>query len=118
MKINPVISLPLRSIAILAVLTFLFSSCCTKAQPRFWKVRDTKSNGTAYTVDTLAVPTSSLGQRDIRYVDSSGKYVNVGSSKVISRMSEQEWKRATSGAGYSLWYCGHCHGCWAKTRER
>jgi hypothetical protein len=106
------------SVAILATLPFLFSACCTHAQPRFWKVRDTAGGGTAYTVDTVAVPASSLVPRDIRYVDSTGKYVAVQSPKVVKQLTEQEWKAATSGAGYSLNYCGHRKGCWAKTKAR
>ncbi len=103
---------------ILAVLPLLASACCPHAQPRFWKVRDTKGGITAYTVDTLAVPSTSLQPRDIRYVDASGKFVDVPKPKVVSQMSEQEWKQATSGAGYSLWFCGHRMACWARTKER
>lgn len=72
----------------------------------------------AYTVDTVAVPASSLVPRDIRYVDAAGKYVNVQNPKLVREMSEQEWKDATSGAGYSLFYCGHRSACWAKTKAR
>lgn len=108
----------LLSIVISVVMPFLFSACCSHAQPRFWKVRDTVGGGLAYTVDTAAVPASSLVPRDIRYVDAGGKYVDVRSPKVVREMSEQEWKTATSGAGYSLYYCGHRSGCWAKTKDR
>lgn len=108
----------LLSLAILAILPFLFSACCSKAQQRFWKVRDTKSGVTAYTVDTLAVPTTSLVARDIRYVDPAGKIIEVGSPKMVREMKEAEWKSATSGAGFSLWYCGHRKACWAKTKAR
>lgn len=104
--------------AILATLPFMFSACCSNAHPRFWKVRDTKSGATAYTVDTLAVPASSLLPADIRYVDSAGKSVNVQSPKMDREMTEQEWKAATSGAGYSLRYCGHREACWAKAQNR
>lgn len=104
--------------AILATLPFMFSACCTKAQPRFWKVRDAKGGTTAYTVDTLAVPASSLMPADIRYVDAAGKYVNLQSPKMDREMTEQEWKVATSGAKYSLRYCGHREACWAKTQDR
>lgn len=102
----------------LAVLSLLFSACCSKAQPRFWKVRDVKSGVTAYTVDTLAVPTTALVARDIRYVDAAGKIMEVGSPKMVREMKEAEWKAATSGAGYSLWYCGHRKACWAKAKGR
>lgn len=106
------------SIAILAILPFMFSACCSHAQPRFWEVRDTTGKGKAYTVDTIAVPANSLQPSDIRYVDSAGHYVEVRSPKVVREMTEQEWKLATSGAGYSLWYCGHRKACWAKTKDR
>jgi hypothetical protein len=104
--------------ALLATLPFVLSACCSNAHPRFWKVRDTAGGGTAYTVDTLAVPGSSLTPRDIRYVDGAGKFVAVQSPKMVREMSEQEWKAATSNARYSLLYCGHRQACWAKTKER
>ena len=69
-------------------------------------------------MDKVVVPSASLQPRDIRYVDASGKYVDVRKPKVISQMSEPEWKQATSGAGYSLWFCGHRMACWAKTKDR
>ena len=106
------------TVAILATLPFMLSACCTHAQPRFWKVRDTTGGGTAYTVDTAAVPTSSLMPRDIRYVDATGKYVTIKSPKMDREMTVQEWKSATSGAGYSLRYCGHRSACWAKATDR
>lgn len=106
------------SVAILAILPFMFSACCSNAKPRFWKVRDAPKGGVAYTVDTLAVPAGSLVPRDIRYVDAAGKYVGVRNPKVVREMTEQEWKTATSGAGYGLFYCGHRKGCWAKTNDR
>ena len=106
------------TVAILATLPFLFSACCSNAHPRFWKVRDTKDGATAYTVDTLAVPAGSLMPADIRYVNAAGKYVHVQSPKMVSGMSEQEWKVATSGAGYTLRYCGHREACWAKAHDR
>lgn len=115
-KHQPVIFRSLRSLAILLALPFLLFACCPHAQPRFWKVRDGKT--TAYTVDTVAVPSTSLQPRDIRYVDSSGKYVDVAKPKMVSQMSEEEWKQATSGAGYSLWFCGHRMACWARTKAR
>jgi hypothetical protein len=96
----------------------LLFSCCPHAQPRFWKVRDGHGKATAYTVDTAAVPGTSLQARDIRYVDASGKYVDVAKPKIVSQMSEEEWKQATSGAGYSLWFCGHRMACWAVTKSR
>lgn len=69
-------------------------------------------------MDTVAVPSTSLQLRDIRYVDASGKSVEIRKPKVVSQMSEPEWKQATSGAGYSLWFCGHRMACWAKTKTR
>ncbi|MES2440777.1 MAG: hypothetical protein V4584_17045 [Verrucomicrobiota bacterium] len=108
----------LLSAAILAIQPFMFSACCPNAQPRFWKVRDTTGGGTAYTVDTVAVPAASLVPRDIRYVDAEGRYVDVRSPKMVREMPESEWKVATSGAGYSLRYCGHRTGCWARTKDR
>lgn len=69
-------------------------------------------------MDTVAVPSTSLQARDIRYVDATGKYVDVAKPKMVSQMSEEEWKRATSGAGYSLWFCGHRMACWARTKAR
>lgn len=108
----------LFSAAILAILPFLFSACCSDAKPRFWKVRDTKGGATAYTVDTVAVPASTLVPRDIKYVDAAGNYVSVQNPKVVREMTEEEWKQATSGAGYSLYPCNHRNGCWAKTKER
>lgn len=106
------------SIVSMAIVPLLFSACCSNAQPRFWKVRDASSKGTAYTVDTVAVPANSLVPRDIRYVDATGEYVKIQNPKVVREMTEQEWKQATSGAGYSLYYCGHRKGCWAKTKDR
>lgn len=117
MKNESARSLSLRSIAILTILPFLCSACCSQAQLRFWKVRDGSGGATVYTVDTVAVPSTSLQPRDIRYVDASGKSVNVRRPKMISQMSEPEWKQATSGAGYSLWFCGHRMACWAKTKD-
>ncbi|RYD17414.1 MAG: hypothetical protein EOP88_26705 [Verrucomicrobiaceae bacterium] len=108
----------LLSLAVVAVLPLVFSACCSHAQPRFWKVRDTKNGATAYTVDTAAVPTTSLVARDIRYVDTGGKLVEVRNPKMVREMPEAEWKAATSGAGYSLWYCGHRKACWAKAKAR
>lgn len=116
MRVFPM-SRPL-SLAVVAVLPLVFSACCSKAQPRFWKARDVKSGVTAYTVDTLAVPTTSLLARDIRYVDAGGKVVEVQNPKMVREMQEAEWKAATSGAGYSLWYCGHRKACWAKAKGR
>lgn len=106
------------SVAILVILPLMVSACCHNARPRFWKVRDSTAGGTAYTVDTVAVPTSSLLPPDIRYVDAAGEYVDVRKPKVVREMAEQEWKAETSGAGYSLFYCGHRGACWAKTRDR
>lgn len=106
------------SVAILALQPFMFSACCTKAQPRFWEVRDGAGKSRSYTVDTITVPANSLQPRDVRYVDPDGHYVEVGTPKVVREMSEQEWKLATSGAGYSLYFCGHRKGCWAKTKDR
>jgi len=104
----------------LAILTTILPSCCTNAQPRFWKVRDTtvKNAPIAYTVDTAAVPTTSLVPRDIRYVDSTGNYVTLQSPKMISQISGDQWTQATSGATYSLNYCPHRKACWAKTKAR
>lgn len=107
-----------RRLVILAALPLLASACCPHAQLRFWKVRDGSGGATAFTVDTAAVPSSSLQPRDIRYVDASGKFVDVAKPKVVSQLSEKEWNTATSGAGYSLWFCGHRMACWARTRER
>jgi hypothetical protein len=98
-------------------LTLAFSNCCPNARPRFWKIRDTAGGGVAYTVDTAAVPAGSLLPRDIRYVDEAGKYVDVRNPRPEREMTEQEWKTATSGAGYSLLYCGRRHACWAKTKD-
>lgn len=109
-------SLSFRSIVFAALPVLLLFSCCPHAQPRFWKVRNGKA--TAYTVDTAAVPGTSLQARDIRYVDASGKYVDVAKPKIVSQMSEEEWKQATSGAEYSLWFCGHRMACWAVTKSR
>lgn len=106
------------TVAIVAILPLFFSSCCPNATPRFWKVRDTSRGLIAYTVDTAAVPASSLVPRDIRYVDAAGEYVEVRIPRVVREMTEQEWRDATSGAGYSLFYCGHRKACWAKTRDR
>lgn len=106
------------TVAILATLPFMLAACCSDAQPRFWKVRDAKGGGTAYTVDTAAVPASSLTPIDMKYVDATGKYVTLGSPKLVREMSEQEWKTATSGARYSLFYCGHRKACWAKAKDR
>lgn len=107
-----------RSIVCAALPALLLFSCCPHVQPRFWKVRDGHGKATAYTVDTEAVPTTSLQARDIRYVDAAGKYVDVAKPTIVSRMSEEEWKQATSGAGYSLWFCGHRMACWAVTKSR
>ncbi len=111
---------PLLTLALLAVLPLLASSCCSNAQPRFWKVRDTtvKNAPLAYTVDTAAVPTTSLVPRDIRYVDSTGHYVTLQNPKMISQISADQWTQATSGARYSLNYCPHRKACWAKTKAR
>ncbi len=106
------------SFAILTTLPFLISGCCSNAHPRFWKVRDGAHGITAYTVDTVEVPASSLVPRDIRYVDSAGRFADLRNPKVVREMSEPEWKAATSGASYSLFYCGHRKGCWAKTKDR
>lgn len=108
----------LLSAAILTTLPFLFSACCSDAKPRFWKVRDTKGGATAYAVDTVAVPASTLVPRDIKYVDATGKYVDVQKPKMVREITEQEWQQATSGAGYSLFPCSHRNGCWAKTKQR
>ncbi|MBK1818383.1 hypothetical protein JIN84_22380 [Luteolibacter yonseiensis] len=106
------------SAATLVILPLMFSACCSNARPRFWKVRDGSAGGLAYTVDTIGVPTGSLQPPDIRYVDGAGKYVDVRKPKVVREITEQEWKTATSGARYSLFYCGLRRACWAKTRER
>jgi hypothetical protein len=103
---------------LLATLPFAFSACCSDAQLRFWEVRDAKSGGKSYTVDTAAVPATSLKAVDKKYVDSAGNYVEVANPRLVRQMSEQEWKTATSGARYSLRYCGHCKGCWAKAKDR
>lgn len=108
----------LLTIALLATLPILLAGCCTDVHPRFWKVRDTAGGATAYTVDTVAVPATSLMPEDKRYVDAAGKYVNITSPKLVREMSEQEWKAATSGARYSLRYCGIRRACWAKTKDR
>ena len=105
-------------LAILASFSLLLAACCSDAQPRFWKVRDTKGGGTSYTVDTAAVPASSLMPVDKKYVDATGKFVEVASPKLVREISEQEWKAATAGARYSLRYCGHRKACWAKTKDR
>jgi hypothetical protein len=107
---------PAVIIAMLAILPFLFGGCCSDVQPRFWKVRDAASGGTAYTVDTAAVPATSLLPSDLRYVNAAGQYVTVASPKLVREISEQEWQDATSGAGYRLFYCGRRKACWAKAR--
>lgn len=106
------------TVSILAILPLILTACCTDAQPRFWKVRDASGGATAYTVDTVAVPTTSLLPVDLKYVDAAGKYVAVVSPKRVCEMSEQEWKAATSGARYSLRYCGIRKACWAKAKAR
>lgn len=96
----------------------MLSACCSDAQPRFWQVRDTADGRTAYTVDTVAVPSSSLMPVDIKYVDAAGNCVDVVSPKPVRQMSEQEWRTATSGGRYSLRYCGLRKNCWAKAKGR
>lgn len=108
----------LLTIAILTALPFMLAACCSDAQPRFWKVRDAKGGATAYTVDTAAVPTHSLMPSDLKYVDAAGKYVAVVSPTLVREMSEQQWQVATSGARYSLRYCGSRKACWAKAKDR
>lgn len=107
-----------RPLAILTALPFLLAACCSDAHPRFWKVRDATGGATSYTVDTVAVPTTSLAPSSLRYVDAMGHYVNVAKPKLVREMSEQEWKTATSGARYSLRYCGIRKACWAKAKAR
>jgi hypothetical protein len=104
--------------AILAALPLMLSACCSDAQPRFWNVRDAKGGGTAYTVDTAAVPASTLTPSDMKYVDAAGKYVNVVIPVLVREMPEPEWRVATSGARYSLRYCGIRKACWAKAKDR
>lgn len=106
------------TVTILAILPCMLSTCCPHAQIRFWKVRDTSGGGTAYTVDTVAVPSNSLMPNDMKYVDSAGKYITVESPKLVREMSEHEWRDATSGARYSLRYCGIRNACWAKAKDR
>ena len=107
----------LNIVAMVAVIAGL-TGCCSDAQPRFWKVRDANNGGTAYTVDTVAVAASSLLPIDIKYVNSAGEFVDVARPKRMGQLTEQEWKAATSGARYSLLYCGRRKACWAKTKAR
>jgi hypothetical protein len=106
------------TVAFLTTLPFLLAACCSDTQPRFWKVRDAKGGATAYTVDTAAVPTNSLMPSDLKFVDAAGKYVKVVRPTLVREMSEQEWQVATSGARYSLRYCGIRKACWAKAKDR
>ncbi|MCF7730753.1 MAG: YgdI/YgdR family lipoprotein [Akkermansiaceae bacterium] len=108
----------LHNLAVLTILSLMLSACCSDAQPRFWQVRDTADGRTAYTVDTVAVPSSSLMPVDIKYVDAAGNCVDVVSPKPVRQMSEQEWRTATSGGRYSLRYCGLRKNCWAKAKGR
>jgi len=108
----------LPTIAVLAILPLLFSACCSDVRPRFWEVRDTKGGGKAYAVDTAAVPLESFKPGAVRYVSPAGELVSIASPKVVRGLSEQEWKAATSGARYSLLYCGKCKACWAKAKGR
>lgn len=103
---------------VLLALPFLLASCCSDAQPRFWKVRDAQGGGTTYAVDTVAVPASSIGPRSINYVNAAGDYVEVAAPQRVCEMSAREWQAVTSGASYSLRYCGIRKACWAKAKAR
>jgi hypothetical protein len=93
------------------------SSCCSNSKPRFWQVRDGANGATAYTVDTAEVPVGSLGAQDAKYVNASGQYVSVSNPKTVRELTETQWTAATSGARFSLLYCTHCKGCWAKVKK-
>jgi hypothetical protein len=107
-------SLPV--IALTALLALLLQSCCSDAKVRFWKFRDAKGGSTVFAVDTEKVPLDSLAPVGRVYLDRTGRAAHPASPGKPKQISEAEWRAATSGARFTLLYCGKCKGCWAKVR--
>lgn len=101
-----------------AILPLLLQSCCSDAKVRFWKFRDPKGGATVYSVDTEKVPLQALAPAGVVYLDRTGRAAHPAKPGQPKQISEAEWRAATSGARFTLLYCGKCKGCWAKIRPR
>jgi hypothetical protein len=94
--------------ALLALVSAPLAGCQScEGQARFWSV----NGGSAFTVDTAAVPLTS-GKINLEYVDAQGRRVRVDDA-AVSQISEAQYVSGTSGAGYSIAYCGVMKACWA-----
>lgn len=109
---------PLTTLVFAAALPLLLQSCCSDAKVRFWKYRDGKGGAAVYAVDTEKVPLASLAPTGAVYLDRAGHAVRPAGLKQPKQITEAEWRAATSGARFSLLYCGKCKGCWAKVKPR
>lgn len=106
----------LSTAALIVLVSALLPSCCGDAKVRYWKLRDAKTGAVVYAVDTEVVPLAKLAPSGVVYLDKRGKAAHPASPKTVGAISEAEWRKATAGADYSLYYCGHCKGCWAKVK--